>query len=94
MINKVLTPKQILAVPCPTCGADRNKSCETTSYELGAEEHRERRWAASDKRLSRLHLKMKRIPLNVRCNSARHAVGALLSTDLKSSDFCSTSRKS
>jgi len=37
MINRALTLKQILAVPCPTCGADRNKSCEPTSHELGAE---------------------------------------------------------
>jgi hypothetical protein len=50
-VNRALTPKQILAVPCPTCGADTNKSCEPTSHELGAEEHRERCWAASDKRI-------------------------------------------
>ncbi len=30
---------------------------------------------------------MKRIPSNVRCNSVRHAAGALPSPDLKSSDF-------
>ena len=43
-----LTPIQIMAVPCSTCGAGRNEPCEPAS----SHPHREREWAASDKRLS------------------------------------------
>ena len=51
MTSRALTTKQILIVPCPTCGAKRNKPCELASGRRRTEAHRERRWVASDKLL-------------------------------------------
>ncbi len=50
--NGVLSAHEILVVPCPTCGADRNTPCKLVSGQRRTQAHRERRWAASDKRVS------------------------------------------
>jgi hypothetical protein len=50
--TNALTPKQILAVPCPTCGAYANKPCELVAGQRRTQPHRARRWAASDQRNS------------------------------------------
>jgi len=49
--TKELARKQILAVRCITCGADKNKPCELASGKRRTNPHRERQWAAADKRL-------------------------------------------
>jgi hypothetical protein len=49
--SQVLSADEISVVSCPNCGADRNKPCKFTSREQGMQAHRERQWAASDKRL-------------------------------------------
>jgi hypothetical protein len=46
-----LTVKQTLVVRCPTCGANRKKPCELATGKRRTQSHRERHWAASDKRL-------------------------------------------
>lgn len=43
-----LTPKQILAVPCPTCGAAIEEICELHSGTPRTEPHRDRKLAAAD----------------------------------------------
>jgi len=49
--TNALTLQQTLVVPCPTCGAKRKKPCELSSGKRRTQSHRERHWAASDKRL-------------------------------------------
>jgi hypothetical protein len=49
--SRVLSAHEILVVPCPTCGADRKMPCKPTSGQRRIQAHRERQWAASDKRL-------------------------------------------
>jgi hypothetical protein len=49
--NRVLSAHEILVVPCPTCGADTNTPCKLISGLRRTQVHRERQWAASDKRL-------------------------------------------
>jgi hypothetical protein len=43
------SPKQILAVACPTCGAAPGKNCMLTTGQPRTKPHRERRLIASDK---------------------------------------------
>lgn len=49
--SRVLSAHEILVVPCPTCGADKNMPCKPASGQRRIQAHRERQWAASDKRL-------------------------------------------
>ena len=51
MKTKEAAEEQALAVPCPTCGARKNKPCELASGKRRTDPHRERLWAASDKRI-------------------------------------------
>jgi hypothetical protein len=48
MKTKELTPKQILSVPCPTCGAATGKACELHSGALRFEPHRDRKLSAAE----------------------------------------------
>jgi len=48
MKTKDLTPKQILSVPCPTCGAAIKEACELYSGALRAEPHRDRKLSAAE----------------------------------------------
>jgi len=41
--------EQVLAVPCPTCGARPGEKCELGTGQPRTEPHRDRRLAASDK---------------------------------------------
>ena len=43
-----LTPEQIRAVPCPTCGAEPGAKCELHSGQARTAPHRDRRLAAED----------------------------------------------
>jgi hypothetical protein len=43
---KELTPKQILSVPCPTCGASTGEACELHTGTLRNEPHRDRKLSA------------------------------------------------
>jgi hypothetical protein len=51
MKMKERAEKRMLAVTCPTCGAEKNKPCELASGKRRTDPHRERQWAASDKRI-------------------------------------------
>jgi hypothetical protein len=42
------TPKQILAIPCPACGAKRGEKCELNSSQLRNTARRDRRLAAEE----------------------------------------------
>jgi hypothetical protein len=44
--TKELTPKQILSVPCPTCGAATGAACELHTGALRNEPHRDRKLSA------------------------------------------------
>jgi hypothetical protein len=46
--TKKLTPKQILSVPCPTCGAPTDEACELVAGALRTEPHRDRKLSAAD----------------------------------------------
>jgi hypothetical protein len=46
--TKELTPKQILSVPCSTCGAAIGEACELHSGALRTEPHRDRRLTAAE----------------------------------------------
>jgi hypothetical protein len=48
-----ISPKQILAVRCPTCGAAPREKCELSTGQPRTEPHRDRRLAASDKVISK-----------------------------------------
>jgi hypothetical protein len=48
MKTKELTPKQILSVPCPTCGAATGEACELHSGALRFEPHRDRKLSAAE----------------------------------------------
>ena len=48
MKTKELTPKQILSVRCPTCGAATGEVCELNSGAPRTEPHRDRRLSAAD----------------------------------------------
>ncbi len=45
---KDLTPKRLLSVPCPTCGAPAGKRCERYSGVPRKEPHVERKLAATE----------------------------------------------
>jgi len=45
---KELTPKQLLSVPCPTCGAAIGEGCELHTGALRTEPHRDRKLSAAD----------------------------------------------
>jgi hypothetical protein len=46
--SKELTPKQILSVPCPTCGAATGEGCELQTGALRTEPHRDRKISAAE----------------------------------------------
>jgi len=46
--TKELTRKQILAVPCPTCGAAAEEACELHTGALRTEPHRDRKLSAAE----------------------------------------------
>jgi hypothetical protein len=46
--TKELTIKQILSVPCPTCGAATEKACELHTGALRNEPHRDRKLCAAE----------------------------------------------
>jgi hypothetical protein len=46
--TKELTPKQILAVPCTTCGAAIGEVCELHTGAPRTEPHRDRKLSAAD----------------------------------------------
>jgi hypothetical protein len=48
MTKKELTPKQLSAVPCPTCGVPAGKRCELHSGALRSEPHVDRKFAAAE----------------------------------------------
>ena len=46
--TKELTLKQILSVPCPTCGAATQKACELHTGARRTEPHRDRKLSAAE----------------------------------------------
>ena len=48
MKTQDLTPKQIFAVPCPTCGAATEEACELHSAARRTEPHGERKLSAAE----------------------------------------------
>jgi hypothetical protein len=46
--TKELNPKQILSVPCPTCGAATEEPCELHTGALRTEPHRDRKLSAAE----------------------------------------------
>ena len=48
MKSKELTPKQILSVPCTTCGAGVGDVCELHAGDPRTEPHRDRKLSAAD----------------------------------------------
>ncbi len=46
--TKELTPKQLLSVPCPTCGAAIEEACELHTGALRTEPHRDRKLTAAE----------------------------------------------
>jgi hypothetical protein len=46
--NKELTPKQLISVPCNTCGAAIEEPCELHTGALRSEPHRDRKLSAAD----------------------------------------------
>jgi hypothetical protein len=48
LMKKELSPKRILAVRCPTCGAAPGEKCELGSGQPRTEPHRDRRLIAKD----------------------------------------------
>jgi hypothetical protein len=48
MKSKELTLKQILSVPCPTCGAATDQACELHTGALRTEPHRNRKLSAAE----------------------------------------------
>jgi hypothetical protein len=46
--TKEVTPKQILSVPCPTCGAATEEACELHTGALRTEPHRDRKLSAAE----------------------------------------------
>jgi hypothetical protein len=48
MKSKELTPKQILSVRCPTCGAATGEVCELNTGAPRTEPHRDRKLSAAD----------------------------------------------
>jgi hypothetical protein len=48
-VTKELSPKQMLAVRCPTCGAAPGEKCELGTGQSRTNPHRDRRLVAKDK---------------------------------------------
>jgi hypothetical protein len=48
MKTKELTLKQILSVPCPTCGAATEEACELHTGARRTEPHRDRKLSAAE----------------------------------------------
>ncbi len=48
MKTKELTPKQILSVPCTTCGAAVGEACELHTGAPRTEPHRDRKLSAAE----------------------------------------------
>ena len=48
MKSKELTPKQLISVVCPTCGAGIGEPCELHSGALRSEPHWDRKISAAD----------------------------------------------
>ena len=48
MKTRELTAKQILSVPCPTCGAATGDACELHTGALRTEPHRDRKLSAAE----------------------------------------------
>jgi hypothetical protein len=46
--SRELTPKQILSVPCPTCGAAMKEVCELNTGAPRTEAHRDRKLNAAE----------------------------------------------
>ena len=46
--SKELTPKQLISVPCKTCGAAIEEPCELHTGALRSEPHRDRKLSAAD----------------------------------------------
>jgi len=46
--TRELTRKQILSVPCPTCGAATEEACELHTGALRTEPHRDRKLSAAE----------------------------------------------
>ena len=46
--SKELTPKQLISVPCSTCGAAIEEPCELHTGALRSEPHRDRKLSAAD----------------------------------------------
>jgi hypothetical protein len=46
--TKELTLKQILSVPCPTCGATTQEACQLHAGALRTEHHRDRKLCAAE----------------------------------------------
>ena len=46
--TKELTPKQILSVPCTTCGAEVGEACELHTGAPRTEPHRDRKLSAAE----------------------------------------------
>jgi hypothetical protein len=44
--TRELTPKQIVSVPCPTCGAAAKEPCKLQTGALRTEPHRDRKLSA------------------------------------------------
>jgi len=47
-MKKELSPKKILAVRCPTCGAKPREKCELSTGQPRTDPHRDRRLNAAD----------------------------------------------
>ena len=47
-MTKELSPEQLLAVRCPTCGAAPGEKCELSTGQPRTSPHRDRRLAAKD----------------------------------------------
>jgi len=48
-MKKELSPKQqVLAIPCPTCGAAPGEKCELSTGQPRTDSHRDRRVIAKD----------------------------------------------
>lgn len=47
-MKKELSPKEVLAIRCPTCGAAPGQKCELSTGQHRTSPHRERRLIAKD----------------------------------------------
>jgi len=48
-VTKELSPKQVLAVRCPTCGAAPREKCELSTGQPRSSPHRDRMWILKDR---------------------------------------------